>query len=191
MDGNEFFVQIDRSYLEDDFNMYGLNQNIPHYDSALDHILDRAEFTGSESKILEIKRAAEKLYGLSHARFILTTRGLDMMYDKFQSGEFGRCPRAYCENQYVLPMGESDFVKTCKLRLYCPRCEDIYVPPPKYAKIDGSYFGPTFPHMMIQVYPDVIPTKPKTTYVPRIFGFKIHSSSREALIRHRTQEKKN
>jgi casein kinase II subunit beta len=43
--------------------------------------------------------------------------------------------------------------------------------------IDGAYFGTTFPHILFQTYPDLVPTKPSFSYVPRIFGFKIHKSS--------------
>ena len=79
-------------YIQDDFNLTGLSATIPYYEYALDVILD-AESSDVESLEEEqqdlVQNAAEILYGLIHARFIITNRGLAMMADKFASA--GAC----------------------------------------------------------------------------------------------------
>lgn len=50
-----------------------------------------------DERFLEIYQEATDLYGLIHARFIITSRGLTLMKEKFQAGRFGACPRVLCE----------------------------------------------------------------------------------------------
>lgn len=40
--------------------------------------------------------------------------------------------------------------------------------------IDGAYFGSTFPNLFLMTYGHLKPQKMSQSYVPRVFGFKIH-----------------
>lgn len=85
---------------------------------------------------------------------------LTLQLEKYRKADFGRCPRVYCYSQPLLPVGLSDIPYQKAVKLYCPRCEDIYSPKSnRHGSIDGAYFGTTFPHMLFMVYPQMIPTK--------------------------------
>ncbi|KAK9667935.1 hypothetical protein RND81_13G021800 [Saponaria officinalis] len=176
--GNEGFCEVDDDYIQDDFNLCGLSSQVPYYDYALDLILDMESshgdmFTEEQNELVE--SAAEMLYGLIHARYILTSKGMAAMLEKFKNYEFGRCPRAYCAGQPCLPVGQSDLPRTSTLKIYCPKCEDIYYPRSKYqGNVDGAYFGTTFAHLFLMTYPHLKPQKPSQAYTPRVFGFKLH-----------------
>lgn len=46
--------------------------------------------------------------------------------------------------------------------------------------IDGAYFGTAFPHLFLMYYPSRRPKKVSSqSYVPRVFGFKLHKPWRE------------
>ncbi|KAF5195795.1 Casein kinase ii subunit beta [Thalictrum thalictroides] len=176
--GNEFFCEVDDEYIQDDFNLCGLSSQVPYYDYALDLILDVESshgdmFTEEQNELVE--SAAEMLYGLIHVRYILTSKGMSAMLDKYKNYDFGRCPRVYCCGQPCLPVGQSDIPRSSTVKIYCPKCEDIYYPRSKYqGNIDGAYFGTTFPHLFLMSHGHLKPQKPSQSYVPRVFGFKIH-----------------
>lgn len=180
--GNEFFCEVDDEYIQDDFNLSGLSSQVPYYEYALDLILDAESpnddmLTEEQNEMVE--SAAEMLYGLIHVRYILTSKGMNAMLEKYKNVDFGRCPRVYCSGQPCLPVGQSDIPRTSTVKIYCPKCEDIYYPRSKYqGNIDGAYFGTTFPHLFLMTYPYMKPVKPTIGFVPKIFGFKIHKSAR-------------
>ncbi|KAJ3138491.1 casein kinase 2 regulatory subunit, partial [Physocladia obscura] len=169
-------------YINDRFNLTGLGAEVPRYSEAYALLTDSLEADDNEDEAtrVEIESSARHLYGLLHARFVVTGRGLVKMFEKLRHAEFGRCPRVLCHNQAVLPIGLADVAGLRAVMLYCPRCEDVYAPPARrHALVDGAYFGTSFPHMLLQVYPQLMPTKPNDRYIPRIFGFKIHQTADE------------
>ncbi|EPY39954.1 casein kinase II subunit beta [Angomonas deanei] len=188
--GNEFFCVVDREFIADEFNLTGLSSMVSFYHYALELILDVDAHCGSENgsggsstpPLTEeqqrlVESSAETLYGLIHARFITTNRGLKMMEDKFANCDFGTCPRVFCGGQAVLPVGQSDVVRESSVKLFCPKCEDIYYPrSSRHKSLDGAFWGTTFPHLLLLQMRDnpskTIP-KPVQRYVPRIYGFRV------------------
>ncbi|KAJ6222626.1 hypothetical protein RDWZM_001171 [Blomia tropicalis] len=201
LDGNEFLCEVDEDFIVDKFNLTGLEEQVPFYKKSLDIILNLIDnrtldemlsdsndedFNSNRSQYnckIQILASAELLYGLIHARYILTDAGLQKMKEKYNQSQFGQCTRYYCEKSAMLPIGLRDEPRITPVRLYCPRCMDIYVPhlsiSSKYISIDGAYFGTNFPHMFFMVYPEARPLKPSQQFVPSLYGFKIHSSAYE------------
>ncbi|KAL0741682.1 hypothetical protein Bca4012_083195 [Brassica carinata] len=96
--GNEFLCEVDDYFILDNFNLCGLRHQVPYYDHALDLILDDDSSSHGGKMITDeqnelIESSAEMLYGLIHARYILTDQGFLCMLNKYNKSEFGRCPR--------------------------------------------------------------------------------------------------
>ncbi|OQD79241.1 hypothetical protein PENANT_c057G09206 [Penicillium antarcticum] len=181
--GNEYFCEIDEDYLTDRFNLTGLNTEVSYYQYALDLVTDVFDLDADDDLREQIEKSARHLYGLVHARYIVTTRGLAKMLEKYKKSDFGKCPRVMCEGHALLPVGQSDIPNQSTVKLYCPKCEDIYNPKSsRHASIDGAYFGTSFHSILFQVYPALNPEKSARRYEPRIYGFRVHAAA--ALARY-------
>ncbi|KAL8933796.1 MAG: hypothetical protein Q9216_006208 [Gyalolechia sp. 2 TL-2023] len=77
--GNEYFCEIDEDYLTDRFNLTGLNADVQYYQYALDLVTDVFDLDCDDDMREQIEKSARHLYGLVHARYITTTRGLAKM----------------------------------------------------------------------------------------------------------------
>jgi hypothetical protein len=89
--GNEYFCELDEEYITDRFNLTYINNEVQHYNDALELITDTFGTTPSiycsnsidqnvDSKTRDVvEKAGGHLYGLLHARYILTPRGLQKM----------------------------------------------------------------------------------------------------------------
>ena len=187
--------------MTDRFNLTGLNTEVQYYQYALDLVTDVFELDCDDEMRDQIEKSARHLYGLVHARYITTTRGLSKMVsllhaipmlrsgaskanspviqlDKYKKGEFGKCPRVHCSATHLLPTGLSDVPGVQFVKLYCPKCEDIYNPKSsRHASIDGAYFGTSFQNILFQVYPALVPEKTSARYEPKVFGFKVHAAA--------------
>jgi hypothetical protein len=74
------FCEVERAYIEDGFNLYGLRACVSNFSDCLDLILDRIGPDDSDDS--HLTKSACTLYGLIHARYIVTAHGLDSMYNK-------------------------------------------------------------------------------------------------------------
>eukprot|EP01066_Platyproteum_vivax_P014815 Platyproteum_vivax@DN6621_c0_g1_i1.p1 len=153
--GNEVFVDIDEDYLEDDFNLTGLDKHIEDYGDALSTILD----VKSDDEDEEVDprsfhdNSAMQLYGLIHARYILTVKGMQQMMKKHAAHIYGFCPNVMCESETVMPLGLSDRLSVSSVKVYCPRCCECYFPrTSRLAYIDGAFFGPSFAPLFFCVH---------------------------------------
>lgn len=190
--GHEYFCQVPTDFIEDDFNLTGLSQEVAYYRKALDTILDLESTSDEEDEKPAngkghddqqqvtrsiIEHSAEQLYGLIHARYILTKPGLQAMAEKFDRKEFGTCPRYYCGSIQLLPCGLSDTLGKQTVRLYCPSCQDLYIPQSsRHLSLEGAYWGTSFPGVFLKHFKeleDYVEKKSKDTYELKIFGFSI------------------
>lgn len=186
LSGNEFLCEVDRTFIEDNFNLYGLREIFgTDYRRDLGIILDHPDAVFRMSMEMPVRN----LYGMIHARFILTKRGQEKMLRKYKLGHFGVCTQLGCEKQHVLPVGLSDQLNddskgsdlTSSVMVYCPRCRGVYFPAdrctgrPTKTEMNGAYFGTTFPHLFMMQFSELWPKPPLQIppYQPSVFGFKV------------------
>ncbi|KAF8913958.1 casein kinase II regulatory subunit-domain-containing protein [Gymnopilus junonius] len=159
--GHEYFCEVTEDFIEDDFNLTGLNTMVPFWKEAMEMVLDVEPEDEDTSKIPDVsivESSAEMLYGLVHQRYILTRAGLQAMAEKYESGVFGSCPRVYCVGTNVVPCGRVDIPGQDTVKLFCPNCNDIFVPPSsRFQGVDGAFFGTTFAHLFFQTYREMAP----------------------------------
>jgi hypothetical protein len=113
---------------------------------------------------------------------------------QYAAKEFGTCPLVQCAGQPVLPVGIKDEVGAHTVKIFCPKCQCVYHPPPVRSRsnqsnigsgggsgVDGASFGTTFPHLFLMTFSNLVPDPlpPDSSYIPRVFGFRVHQSARQ------------
>ncbi|KAI5310174.1 casein kinase 2 regulatory subunit [Ascosphaera atra] len=186
--GHEYFAEVSEDFIEDDFNLTGLQSQVPYFKEALQIILDvepdeedeeeeeEAEDEEDEvggrpdyrprrpqSDISVIENSAERLYGLIHQRYITSRAGIQQMLEKYEMAHFGCCPRVSCNSCRVLPVGTTDTPGVDTVKLFCPSCLDIYTPPnSRFQTVDGAFFGTTFGYLFFMTFPELDVGVPQT-----------------------------
>ena len=180
--GHEPLCAVDHAFIEDTFNLYGLRAVFSrNFRECHEMIMGDAPRTDKAGLEHELYVHARNFYGLVHARFVVTLRGVQLMLAKYENNEFPACPRMYCKGTHMLPCGMSDDLGHGKMLYFCPRCEELYLPPRPAdesqapPQLDGAFFGPSFPHMVLLTKSQHMPPKggPGESYVPRVFGFRV------------------
>jgi len=105
--------------------------------------------------------------------------------NQYAAKEFGTCPLIQCSGQPVLPVSLKDEVGAGTVKIYCPKCGQVYHPPagrPRTgpnAGVDGAAFGTTFAHLFLMTFSNLVPDPlpVDSTYIPRVFGFRVHQSA--------------
>ncbi len=197
--GHEYFAEVSEDFIEDDFNLTGLQNQVPMYKEALEMILnidpeddeededdddeeeeeedddnditmrgaDGDKIPGGYRRSSErrqmrmasdlsvIESSAELLYGLIHQRYITSRPGIQQMADKYELQHFGACPRVFCNSARVLPVGCNDIPGQETVKLFCPSCLDVYIPPnSRFQSVDGAFFGTTFGCLFFMTFPE-------------------------------------
>lgn len=169
----KILAKIDEEFIENTFNITGLKPKIKYFTPAYE-LIKRNTTVSAHGKIDQkrIEADSELLYGLIHARFLLTKNGMQQMYEKYQKKLFQECPRVYCKDVQCIPYGISEEIGVEKIKMFCPSCQDIYeVEDNDIKDLDGSCYGPSWVHMFLQKYPSIIPKEPPKVYVPKIYGY--------------------
>jgi hypothetical protein len=122
-----------------------------------------------------IQKAAEALYLMIHARFVVSPRGLEAIRQvmTMDNTVFGKCPRSTCRGTGLLPYGYSNdytsantaaatskkehhrsspssSTSTSKSSLchrYCPSCGEVWIS--WDSKTDGCAWGPSWCHLFL------------------------------------------
>lgn len=97
---NAFLCEVDKSFIQNRFNLLGLEDQVPNFEVAVSTVIGEYVSGGKESE-------AELFYGLVHARYVMTDSGIKKMLKKYKAGRFGHCSRVYCKHSSVLPIGWS------------------------------------------------------------------------------------
>jgi casein kinase II subunit beta len=127
-----------------------------------------------ESEAWIIEQQTELLYGLIHARYLLTDAGWTKILGKFHRGDFGTCPRILCKRQNCLPIGVSLDLNEHSVKSFCPNCSDVYkIADSVLGKVDGAFFGSGWIPLFLHKYKTVVPDGEPEVYVPRLFGIRI------------------
>jgi casein kinase II subunit beta len=172
--GYEYLCRVDDDFLRDKFNLASLEREIPDFKRTYESLLS------SREPASDLVQSCLSLYGLVHARYIITPNGMTKMHSKIVGGQYGICPRILCRGTKLIPVGLSDQIGVSGVKLYCPLCEDLYNPKSdKHSSLDGAFFGSSFHLMFLMTYTNGFTSNSYTPFVQKVYGFNVASDGRK------------
>lgn len=73
----------------------------------------------------------------------------------------------------MVPNGLSDKLRQNRVKVYCPKCEEMYIPQGTN-RLDGAFFGSSLAHVFFSQYAKAIVLPPKVYfYEPQLLGFRM------------------
>uniref|UniRef100_A0A7E4ZXP0 Casein kinase II subunit beta n=1 Tax=Panagrellus redivivus TaxID=6233 RepID=A0A7E4ZXP0_PANRE len=156
-------IPIDLYFLRDSFNRTGIDKMLnitpTKLEELMEFIIDDVELPDEDYD--ELNKDAVEVYGLLHARFLLTERGLNQVRDLYENGEYGQCPRHACDGQNVLPIdAQLPPPEPNHVQIYCPKCEEIYrIGEKTKSPISGAFFGADLPQTFFMAFPELRPKR--------------------------------
>jgi casein kinase II subunit beta len=177
-------LEIPTKFIRDPMVLTWLSeaQKLDNFKKALRLMFIDSESSDTAEGTDKIEQLAAQLYNQLHSRFVISDDGLSQVKEKYVKGFYGKCPRVYCDNHIMLPVGLHDRPGVSTAKCFCPKCRDVYEPTTHLHLIDGTAFGRSLPHLFLQKYPELCPQMPQDHYIPTIFGFRVNKNSPEQKI---------
>ncbi|KAK4944428.1 casein kinase 2 regulatory subunit [Elasticomyces elasticus] len=163
--GHEYFAEVSEDFIEDDFNLTGLQAQVPMYKDALEMILDvePSETNSSELSEEEEEEEEEEDDGLLG----------DELDEPAQNGATRQPGLAAGGRRHGRSSSDTSVIESSAELLYglihsryitsrpgiqqmMENCLDVYTPPnSRFQAVDGAFFGTTFPYLFLMSYPDL------------------------------------
>lgn len=184
---SSWLLRVPDDYLIEDFNLFGLSDKIPQYDTALDVLRDLKQVPLEDLYLSDpakptLDSIIQNLYFLIHQRYVQSDEGLKEIYKKYMIGAYGVCPRTECAGQFVVPIGTSDQLGMSECCVYCPRCKDVFhAYNNANSNIDGASYGMSFGPLFFRTFAQLIPTQTPKMTEKYVFGFKVATSHQRGV----------
>ena len=158
------FVEVDHNFLVSESMNPDIQKAVNNFEKARTVLLGKRT-----EKIDPVERDALDIYGLVHARYLLTEAGMQKMIKKRNQGKFPKCPRLLCKKCTCVPVGID---KDTTVKMFCPNCTDVY--DCKDYELEGRYFGKEWVHMLMKKHPEIVENERAEMYEPRVYGYRVY-----------------